>query len=411
MSELWRDEYKLLEKKLAERGLDAKKIRAAIKSFRCETPSWGYGPSGTRFGVFAQPGEARTVWEKFEDAAECHRLTKVCPTVAVHIPWDKCEDYNKLKAYASERGVAVGAVNPNVFQDKAYQFGSFGHPNKDVRKKALSHMQECAEIMRATGSDILSLWFADGTDYPGQDDFRARKRRFEEDLKATYALLPKNARMLIEYKFYEPAFYGTDLPDWGMALLMAQKCGERAQVLVDLGHHAQGVNIEQIVATLIDEQRLGGFHFNNRKYGDDDLTCGSINPYELFLIFVELVTAEAEPKTLPFPIAYMIDQSHNSKPKLEAMIQTVEFIQSAQAKALLVNRKKLNEARAKLDVVGAERCLTEAFNTDVEPLLKSVREELGAALDPVAAYRSSDYHERKSHERSGKAVGAGLGVN
>lgn len=407
----WREEWKLLERKLINRGLDPGAIRKRIANFRCETPSWGYGPSGTRFGVFPQPGEARTIWEKLEDAAECHRLTKVCPTVAVHIPWDKASDWNKVQAYAEERGVRIGAVNPNVFQDTEYKYGSFGNVSKDVRMKARAHMQECCEIMQATGSDILSLWFADGTDYPGQADFRKRKHLFEEELKAAYEMLPKGARMLIEYKFFEPAFYHTDIADWGMALSFAQKCGDRAQVLVDLGHHAHGVNIEHIVAFLIDEGRLGGFHFNNRKYADDDLTCGSTNPYELFLIFTELVAAEGEAKTLKHPIAYMIDQSHNTKPKLEAMIQTVEFIQTAQAKALLVNRKRLAECQANNDVVGAEQCIQEAYGTDVEPLLMSVREEIGAALEPLKMYRLSDYAKKAAERRKGKVAGAGLGVN
>ncbi len=411
MAELWREEYALLERKLSDRGLDVSGIRKAVAGFKCETPSWGYGPSGTRFGVFPQPGEARTIHEKLEDAGECHRLTKASPTVAVHIPWDKTDDYEALKAFADEQGVRIGAVNPNVFQALDYKYGSFGNVNPEIRKKARDHMAECCQIMKDVGSDILSLWFADGTDYPGQADFRERKQRFEGELKATYAMLPENARMLIEYKFFEPAFYHTDLPDWGVALNFAQKCGDRAQVLVDLGHHAQGVNIEHIVAFLIDEKRLGGFHFNNRKYADDDLTCGAINPYELFLIFVELTAAEGESNTLPHPIAYMIDQAHNSKAKLEAMVQTIEEIQAAQAKALLVDRKALKEAQRENDVVGAERCLTTAYKTDVEPLLKSVREELGAALSPVEALRQSGYAQQKAEERKGKVAGAGLGVN
>jgi len=411
MPDLWREEWKILEKKLLDRGLDTGSIRRRVAAFRCETPSWGYGPSGTRFGVFPQPGEARTIWEKLEDAAECHRLTQVCPSVAIHIPWDKVDDYDKMKAFAAERGMRIGAVNPNVFQDHDYKYGSFGHSDAKVRQKARAHMQECCQIMKAVGSAILSLWFADGTDYAGQADFRQRKRRFEEELQATYAMLPGGARMLIEYKFFEPAFYHTDIADWGMALNFAQKCGERAQVLVDLGHHAHGVNIEHLVAFLIDEGRLGGFHFNNRKYADDDLTCGSTNPYELFLIFVELTAAEAEQGTLTQPIAYMIDQSHNSKAKLEAMIQTVENIQIAQAKALCVDHKTLKECQGRNDVVGAERCLLDAFHADVLPLLKCVREESGAALEPLEAFRLSAYAEKAAAQRKGKVAGAGLGVN
>lgn len=388
-----------LEKKLQARGVNVKDVRKRIASFRCETPSWGYGQGGTRFATFHHPGEARTVEEKVADAAEVQRLTKICPSVALHIPWDKTDRWDKLAAFAKERGVRIGAINPNLFQDPSYQFGSIAHPSAEVRKKARKHFAECVDIMRTVGSDVLSLWFADGTDYPGQDDFRRRKHRVEEELRALHGMLPAKARMLVEYKLYEPSFYHTDIADWGMALHFARHAGEKASVLVDLGHHAQGVNIEHLVAFLIDEKRLGGFHFNNRKYGDDDLTCGSVNPYELFLIFVELTTAEAEKGTLPQPPAYMIDQCHIAKPKIAAMLQTVERLQTAQAKALIVNREKLNAARNACDVVGAEEALREAFETDVEPLLRSVREEMGAAAEPLKTFLKSAYLAQTAEQR------------
>ncbi|MBI5878109.1 MAG: L-rhamnose isomerase [Chloroflexi bacterium] len=384
-------------------------IIRAIHALRIETPSWGYGNSGTRFKVFAQPGAARTLYEKIDDAALVHRLTGACPTVAIHIPWDRVDDWTPVRAYARERGIAIGAVNPNVFQDDEYRFGSVCHRDPAVRKRAVAHMLECVQIARTVESGALSLWLADGTNYPGQDDMRSRRARLIESLAEVYAAMPDGMRMLIEYKFFEPAFYHTDLADWGMAHLLACKLGPRAQVLVDTGHHPQGTNIEQIVALLIDEGRLGGFHFNNRKYADDDLMVGSVNPYELFLIFHEILGAGRDPRCAATvqDIAYMLDQSHNVEPKIEAAIQSVLNVQSAYAKALLVDRDALAAAQAQDDVLGANRILHDAFETDVRPLLADARTAIGAAADPITAFRASGYAARIARERGTAPTGGG----
>jgi len=404
--------YQFLANQLHDRGLDVEKVKAALKKQHIETPSWGYGNSGTRFRVFPWPGAARTTKEKLQDAAMVHQLTGVAPSVAIHIPWDKVDDWEELEAYADAIGVKIGAVNPNVFQDEIYKFGSICHANAEVRKRAVAHMLECVEIMKITGSADLSLWFADGTNYAGQDSLRERKHRLQEALAEVYKALPANTRMLIEYKFFEPAFYHTDLADWGMAYATALKLGPQAQVLVDTGHHAPGVNIEHIVAILLDEGRLGGFHFNNRKYADDDLIVGSVNPYELFLLFNELVAAEASNETVPKAcaknVAYMIDQSHNIEPKIEAMVQSVVNCQVALAKALLVNRAKLAARQISGDVLGAHRELNSAYETDVRPLLAQVREEMGLHPDPIAALKASRYEEKVSKER-GAVTEAGGG--
>lgn len=388
---------------------DLSAVKAAVKALRIETPSWGYGNSGTRFKVFAQAGAAVSLYEKIDDAALVHRLTGACPSVAIHIPWDKMEDWSPVTTYARERGIAIGAVNPNVFQDDEYMLGSVCHPRAEVRRRAIDHMLDCVAIGRELGSTALSLWFADGTNYPGQDDIRARKARMTEALAEVYAAMPATMQMLIEYKFFEPAFYHTDLADWGMAYLMATRLGPQAQVLVDTGHHPQGTNIEHIVALLIDEGKLGGFHFNNRKYADDDLMVGSVNPYELFLIFHEIISASQDPRNAATAnsIAYMLDQSHNVEPKVEATIQSVMNVQSAYAKAWLVDRAALAEAQAALDVLAANRILHAAFETDVRPLLAEVRQELGAATDPIAAYRASGHRERVGRERGRVKVGGG----
>ncbi len=370
-----------------------------LNELRIETPSWGYGDSGTRFKTFPWPGAARDVHEKIDDAAEIHRLTGVAPSVALHIPWDRTDDWKALRGYAEGKGVAIGAINPNLFQDPDYRLGSIAHPEARVREKALAHLLECVDIMKATGSRDLSLWFADGTNYAGQDDFRARKRRVRDALKTLHDALPEGARMLVEYKFFEPAFYFTDLFDWGAALVQCLAAGPKAKVLVDLGHHAQGTNIEAIVAFLLDEDRLGGFHFNARRYADDDLIVGTTNPFELFAILCETVDAP--------DVAYMIDQSHNIEPKVEAMLQSVLNCQEAYAKALLVDRARLADAQAKGDVLEAHRTLTDAFRTDVRPLLEEFRAKNGLPLDPIKAFRTSGYAERVAAERGTAAAGGG----
>jgi L-rhamnose isomerase/sugar isomerase len=405
-------DYEMWTGSLGARGADVEAVKSALKAQRIETPSWGYGNSGTRFKVFAWPGAARDIYEKLADAAFIHGLTGIAPSVALHIPWDMVDDWPALKQYAVERGVQIGAINPNVFQDDAYKFGSACNSDPAVRRRAVDHMLACVEIMKATGSGILSLWFGDGTNYAGQDSIRERKRRMEEALAEVYAALPGGARMLIEYKFFEPAFYHTDLADWGMAATFARKLGPQAQVLVDTGHHAQGTNVEHIVAFLLDEGLLGGFHFNSRKYADDDLIVGTVNPFELFLIYSEIVEAEQDANEVVAAcardIAYMIDQSHNIEPKLEAMLQSVLNCQVAYAKALLVDREALAERRAAQDVLGAYRVLTDAYETDVRPLLAQVRVEMGLDPDPIAAYHASDYPARVAEERgSGESSGGG----
>jgi L-rhamnose isomerase/sugar isomerase len=385
-------------------------VKTALKAQRIETPSWGYGNSGTRFKTFPAPGAARTVWEKLEDAGEVQRLTGIAPSVALHIPWDKPDDWSKLSGFAKDQGVQIGAINPNVFQNEVYKLGSIAHPDSSVREQAVAHILECIEVMKVTGSRDLSLWFADGTNYAGQDDFRSRKHRVRKSLEQVYAALPENSRMLLEYKLFEPGFYFTDLSDWGVALGHCQALGEKAQVLVDLGHHAQTVNIEAIVAHLLDEGRLGGFHFNARRYADDDLIVGTTNPLELFCIYAELVSAERSSDVAlsshAGEVAYMIDQSHNIEPKLEAMVQSVLNCQEAYAKALLVDFERLGAAQRKGDVLEAHRTLMDAFKTDVRPLLEEVRAEMGVPVDPIRAHRESGYLERVTAAR-GTAEGGG----
>ena len=387
--------YDLLVERLTANGVDVESVRERLRAQHLETPSWGYGNTGTRFGVFPQPGVPRDPFEKISDAAEVHRLTGVCPTVAIHIPWDRVDDYGELKKHAESLGVGIGAVNPNLFQEQEYKLGSVCHPDSAVRRQAAEHLLECVEVAKEVGSDVLSLWFADGTNYAGQDSFVERRHRMLDCLSEAYGTMPSGMRMLLEYKPYEPAFYHTDLADWGAALTMCQRLGEQAQVLVDLGHHAKEVNIEYVVALLLDEGRLGGFHFNNRKYGDDDLIVGSVNPFELFLIYVELLAAE----DYGARIDYMLDQTHNIEPKMEAMILSVTNLQEAYAKALLVDRDKLNEARRSGDILGAHRLLLDAYATDVRPLCARTREELGGAADPIAAFKTSGYTGRMAEER------------
>jgi L-rhamnose isomerase/sugar isomerase len=396
----YRPDYERLAERLTAQGIDVEDVKAKLKAQHIETPSWGYANSGTRFKTFPYPGAARTVQEKLDDAGYIHKLTGVAPTIAIHIPWDKTDDYDAMQQYAAERGISIGAVNPNLFQDEQYKLGSITNPNPGVREEALAHMIECCEIMGKTGSKLLSLWFADGTNYVGQDTISGRKRRMEEALKETYKYLPEGGRMLIEYKFFEPAFYHTDLSDWGTAYATALKVGERAEVLVDTGHHAQGTNIAHIVAFLLDEGRLGGFHFNARRYADDDLIVGSNNPQELFEIFHELVSAGERAKN----VAYMIDQCFNIESKLEGMLVSVINCQVALAKALIVDRKRLGEMQQNGDVMGAHRTMIDAFETDVRPLLAQVRVELGRDPDPLAAFRRDDYEKRIMKERGVQAI-------
>jgi L-rhamnose isomerase/sugar isomerase len=384
----WTDEYELLAARIADRGFDLEAIERALAAFTVETPSWGYGDSGTRFGVFTQPGRPRNVYERIEDAAEVNRLTGSATAVALHFPWDRVDDYADLRRHIEGAGLSVGAVNPNLFQDPDYKLGSVTNPDAEIRARAVEHLLECLQIATALGSTAQSLWLADGTNYPGQDDMRARRERLLDCLSEVYAQLPPAQQLLVEYKFFEPAFYATDIADWGSALLICQHLGERAKVLIDLGHHAQGANIEQIVAFLTVAGRLGGFHFNNRKYADDDLIVGSVNPLELFLIFTELVRGPGDP--LP---RLTIDQSHNIEAKVAAMVMSITNLQEAYAKALLVDRGALTRAQQQGDVVAAHAIMQDAFATDVRPLCAKVRESRGAAADPLAALQQSGYSQ------------------
>ena len=387
-------EHDALRERLGRRGIDSDAVEAALRSLVIETPSWGYGDSGTRFGVFPQPGRPRSVFERVDDAAEVHRLTGTAGAVALHFPWDSVSDVTELAGHIHAAGLGVGAVNPNLFQDPDYVLGSVTHPDAAIRAKAVEHLLECVEIATALGSTAQSLWLADGINYPGQDDLMERRERMVEALAHVYAALPAEQEYLVEYKLFEPAFYATDLADWGSALLVCQRLGERARVLVDMGHHAQGVNVEQIVSILASEERLGGFHFNNRKYADDDLIVGSVNPFELFLVFCELVGSGR-----PLP-RLTIDQSHNIEAKVEAMVMSVVNIQDAYARALIVDREALRSAGARGDVLDGHRILLDAYNTDVRPLCASARQALGAAEDPVAALRASGRFDRIAAERA-----------
>ncbi|POX61126.1 L-rhamnose isomerase [Streptomyces sp. Ru62] len=376
---------------------DLTAVKAALKTQAVETPSWAYGNSGTRFKVFAQAGVPRSPWEKLEDAARVHAFTGVAPTVALHIPWDTVEDYAALAKFAEERGVRLGAINSNTFQDDDYKLGSICHPDAAVRRKAVDHLLRCVDIMDATGSRDLKLWFADGTNYPGQDDIRARQDRLAEGLTEVYARLGDGQRMLLEYKFFEPAFYTTDVPDWGTAYAHCLKLGDKAQVVVDTGHHAPGTNIEFIVATLLREGKLGGFDFNSRFYADDDLMVGAADPFQLFRIMCEVIRGGG----FTSDVAFMLDQCHNIEAKIPAIIRSVMNVQEATAKALLVDRAALAEAQASGDVLGANAVLMDAYNTDVRGLLGEVREELGLDPDPMGAYARSGWAEKIVAERVG----------
>ncbi|MFC4009584.1 L-rhamnose isomerase [Nonomuraea purpurea] len=374
-------------------------IKAALRAQHIETPSWAYGNSGTRFKVFAQKGVPRDPYEKLADAAQVHAHTGIAPTVALHIPWDKVDDYADLARHARDLGVGIGAINSNVFQDDDYMLGSVTHPSARVRRKATGHLLECVDIMDATGSDTLKLWFSDGINYPGQDDLRARQDRLAESLAEVYDRLGEGQRFLLEYKLFEPAFYATDVPDWGTAYAHCVKLGPKAQVVVDTGHHAPGTNIEFIVAFLLREGKLGGFDFNSRFYADDDLMVGAADPFQLFRIMFEVVRGgglEAETG-----VAFMLDQCHNIEPKIPGQIRSVMNVQEATAKALLVDREALAAAQSEGDVLGANAVFMDAYNTDVRPLLAELREESGLAPDPMAAYATSGYFEKIAAERVG----------
>jgi L-rhamnose isomerase/sugar isomerase len=373
-----------------------------------EIPSWGFANTGTRFGKFLQDAAAVDLEDKFADAGTVHEYTGITPTVAVHVLWDFPDGFDPdVVKLADACGVQVGSINPNVFQDQCYKHGSVTNREAKIRRRAVKHMLDSVEIGRQTKSQFLSLWFADGANYPGQADIRQRKKWATQALKKVHDKLPRGMTMLVEYKPFEPAAYFTDFFDWGSSYIFAKSAGKQAKVLVDTGHHLPGANIEQIVAWLIDEDMLGGFHFNDRKYADDDLTVGSIDPYQTFRIFNEIFAWENE-KGKDLDIAYMIDQSHNIKPKVEAMIQTVCTVQELAARALSVDRDALADAQAREDTVAAEEVLRSAFLSDVTPILKQVRKHLGVPADPLTAFRKSGYLERAAAERNEKRAQLGI---
>src|SRR6202453_758617 len=380
------------------------KVFAALEMFRIELPSWGFANTGTRFGKFIQPAAATTTEEKFSDAGQVHLLTGVCPTVALHILWDfpdGVRSTDDIRRFAERYRVLPGSINPNLFQGQEYKYGSFGNPDAAIRQRALQHTKDSIEIAQRLNSRDISIWFADGSNYPGTANIRQRKEWFTKGLQEVHAELSSGQRLLIEYKRFEPAFYHTDIADWGMALLLARAAGPQARVLVDTGHHYAAQNIEQIVAWLLSEGMLGGFHFNDRRYADDDLTMGSIDPYQVFRIFHEIRYFEWEVGTQA-EIAYMIDQSHNLKGKIEAMIQTVTVAQELFSKAALVDGRELATAQKGCDLVRAESVLQDAFATDVRPVIQEWRESKGLPKSPMEAFRQSGYLDRITRERAGR---------
>jgi L-rhamnose isomerase/sugar isomerase len=383
------------------------RIWRALDRFRIELPSWGFADTGTRFGKFHQPAAAATIEEKFRDAAEVNRVTGVCPTLALHVQWDfrnGAAGVAEVQELAIQTGIRAGSINPNLFQDQIYKFGSLGNPDPAVRDAAVQHILDSIKIAGDVKSRDISLWFADGSNYPGTQNIRRRKTWFEDGLRRSHDAMSDGQRMLVEYKPFEPAFYHTDIADWGMALELARSAGSRAKVLVDTGHHYASQNIEQIVAWLLDLDMLGGFHFNDRRYADDDLTLGSIDPYQVFRIFHEIALYEWETGKQP-DIAYMVDQSHNLKPKIEAMIQTVTTAQELFAKAAIIDHAELAVHQDRGDLVDAENCLKDAFATDVRPPIEAWRAKNGIPALPLQAFRESGYQQRIETERAAKQRG------
>ena len=406
------DEYDSLGRALARRGADIEAVKARVGGFSVALPTWGSGRGGTRFAKFPIAGEPTNIHEKLEDCAVVQQLSRVTPRVSPHFPWDAVDDYRALREEADALGLGFDAVNSNTFQDQpnqawSYRSGSLAANDPAVREQAIAHNIDCIEIGRRLGSRAITVWVGDGTNFPGQQDMGAALDRYLESASGVYAALPDDWRMLLEHKLYEPAFYSTVISDWGSSVLAAQQLGPKARCLVDLGHHAPNVNIEQIVARLHRFGKLGGFHFNDSKYGDDDLDSGSINPHQLFLVFNELVEAELTPRD-GFDPAYMIDQSHNVTDPIESMLSSAEAIAGAFAKALLVDRGALHEAQAADDVMMAFQALRGAYRIDVSPIVAMARLEAGGAVDPIALYRDSDWRGRKAQER--RAVGLGAGI-
>jgi L-rhamnose isomerase / sugar isomerase len=406
------DEYNSLGRKLSRTGIDIDAIKDKVSAFSVAIPSWGSGRGGTRFAKFPIAGEPTNIHEKLEDCAVVNQLSRITPRVSPHFPWDKVSDYAALRQEAASLGLGFDAVNSNTFQDQpgqahSYSTGSLASTLEATRQQAVEHNIECIEIGQKLGSNALTVWVGDGTNFPGQQDLGRSLDRYLDAAAQVYSALPNDWRMLLEHKMFEPAFYSTVISDWGSSILAAQTLGDKCQCLVDLGHHAPNVNIEQIVARLHRFGKLGGFHFNDSKYGDDDLDSGSINPHQLFLVFNELVEAELHPRD-GFNPAYMIDQSHNVTDPIESMMSSAEAIVSCYAKAIIVDREALHAAQNGNDAMMAFQALRRAYNVDVAPILAMARAEAGGAIDVLAAYRESGYRARKAQER--KAVGLGAGI-
>ena len=410
----WVDEdFEYLAKKLRRRNLDVETLVARAQSFQVAVPSWGVGTGGTRFARFPGQGEPRGIYEKLEDCATINKLVRSTGAVSLHIPWDKPENVNQLREFAQNRGLTFDAMNSNTFQDQtgqahSYKFGSLTHPDAAVRRQAVEHNIECVEIGEKIGSKALTVWIGDGGNFPGQQHFRETLERYLESMRDIYAALPDDWNVFLEHKFYEPAFYSTVINDWGTSYICAKELGDKAFCLVDLGHHAPNVNVEMIVARLVQFEKLGGFHFNDSKYGDDDLDAGSIKPFQLFLIFNELVDAELS-GAANFNPAYMIDQSHNVTDPIESLMTSAVEISRAYVQANLVDRERLREAQAKCDALAALATLKEAFTTDVSPILATARKRSGGAIDPVATYRASNYRRHKAEERPAQ-IGVAAGI-
>lgn len=397
------EDYDALKRALARHGIDAEAVVQKVMAFGVAIPTWGVGTGGTRFARFPGPGEPRNVFEKLDDCAVIQRLARATPTISPHIPWDKVDDYAALREQAATHGLAFDAVNSNTFQDQpgqelSYKFGSLSHTDARVRAQAVAHNIECIEIGRKLGSKALTVWIADGSNFAGQSNLNKALDRYIDAMREIVAALPADWRVLLEHKLYEPAFYSTVISDWGTSFAVAQELGPRTHCLVDLGHHAPNVNIEQVVARLVRFGKLAGFHFNDSKYGDDDLDTGSVEPFRLFLVFNELIDAGRR-KAEGFAPAYMIDQSHNVTDPIESLMQSAIELQRAYAQALIVDRVALETAQEANDALGAHLELKRAFTTDVSPLLAIARLRAGGAIAPIAAYRASGYRAQKTKER------------
>jgi len=407
------EDYDALKRALARRGIDAEALVQKVMAFGVAIPTWGVGTGGTRFARFPGPGEPRNVFEKIDDCGVIQQLARATPTISPHFPWDKVDDYALLREKAAAHGLAFDAVNSNTFQDQpgqalSYKFGSLSHTDKAVRDQAVAHNIECIEIGRSLGSQALTVWIADGSNFAGQSNLTNALDRYLDAMAEIVAALPADWRVFLEHKLYEPAFYSTVISDWGTSFAAAQELGPKAHCLVDLGHHAPNVNIEQIVARLIRFGKLAGFHFNDSKYGDDDLDSGSVEPFRLFLVFNELVDAERR-KAKGFAPAYMIDQSHNVTDPIESLMQSAIELQRAYAQALVVDRAALEAAQEANDALAAHLELKRAFTTDVSPLLAVARRRAGGAIAPIAAYRASGYRAQKARERPAVA-GTSAGI-